>query len=124
MISGFFKAFRSRRHRLALFIAMAVDTIQIVLLPFFAEGAASPADTVLDVITAGVMTRLIGWHWAFLPTLFAELIPAFDLFPTWTMAVLYVSSQTPLPSESAEPVIDVDAKVYDAKPHSPSRLKS
>jgi hypothetical protein len=32
-------------------------------------------------------------HWAFLPTLLAELAPGFDLFPTWTAAVFYVTRQ-------------------------------
>ena len=36
---------------------------------------------------------LLGWHWAFLPTLLAELVPGFDLLPTWTAAVFYVTRQ-------------------------------
>jgi hypothetical protein len=35
----------------------------------------------------------LGWHWAFLPTLAAELIPGLDLFPTWTAAVFFVTRQ-------------------------------
>jgi hypothetical protein len=37
------------------------------------------------------MIRLLGWHWAFLPTLAAKLIPGADLFPTWTAAVWFVT---------------------------------
>jgi hypothetical protein len=37
------------------------------------------------------MTKLLGWHWAFLPTFAAELIPGLDLVPTWTAAVFYVT---------------------------------
>src|SRR5208282_6242863 len=60
---------------------------------FFAEGALSPADSVLDIVVGIVLVRLLGWHWAFLPTLAAELIPGLDLFPTWTAAVWFVSRQ-------------------------------
>ena len=37
------------------------------------------------------MIRLLGWHWAFLPTAAAKLIPGADLFPTWTTAVWFVT---------------------------------
>jgi hypothetical protein len=39
------------------------------------------------------MIRLLGWHWAFLPSAAAELIPGADLFPTWTAAVWFVTRQ-------------------------------
>jgi hypothetical protein len=81
------------KHRLALLVAMAVDVTQIVAFPFFAEGGVSPLDTALDVVTAWVLIKLLGWHWAFIPTFFAELVPGLDLFPTWTAAVFYVSRQ-------------------------------
>jgi hypothetical protein len=79
------------KHKLAWLVAMASDAIQIVALPLFAEGALSPLDTALDVVTAVILTKLLGWHWAFLPSFFAELVPALDLFPTWTAAVFYVT---------------------------------
>ena len=85
------RAVRSRELRLSLSVAIAADALQIIALPFFAEGAFSPADTAIDVAAALVLSKLLGWHWAFLPTLFAELIPGLDLFPTWTAAVFYVS---------------------------------
>src|SRR5271157_6515416 len=80
-------------HRLAWAVAIAADALQIVAFPLFVEGAISPADSVLDLIVAFVLIRLLGWHWAFLPTLAAELIPGLDLFPTWTAAVWYVTRQ-------------------------------
>src|SRR5215831_15669081 len=78
---------RSRfpEHRLAWMVAIAADVIQIVGLPFFAEGVLSPADTLLDVVVAAILTRLLGWHWAFLPSLIGELIPGLDLFPTCSL---------------------------------------
>ena len=87
------RSVRSRELRLALFVAIAADTLQIVALPLFATGGFSPADIAIDILAALILSRLLGWHWAFLPTFFAEVIPAFDLFPTWTAAVLYVSWQ-------------------------------
>ena len=87
------RAIKSRDLRVALSVAIAADALQIVAMPFFAEGAFSPADTAIDVAAALVLSKLLGWHWAFLPTIFAEIIPGFDLFPTWTAAVLYVAWQ-------------------------------
>lgn len=91
--SDFFKAAKVPEHRLAWAIAIAADAIQIGAVPLFGPGAASPADTILDVIVGATLIRLLGWHWAFLPTFVAELIPAFDLFPTWTAAVFFVTRQ-------------------------------
>jgi hypothetical protein len=36
---------------------------------------------------AAVLVALVGWHWAFLPSFVAELVPGLDLVPTWTVAV-------------------------------------
>src|SRR5262245_48934920 len=84
---------RFPQHRLAWLVAIAADAIQIVGLPFFVEGVLSPVDTLLDVVVAVILTRLLGWHWSFLPGLVSELIPGLDLFPTWTAAVFYVTSR-------------------------------
>ena len=67
---------------MALLIAMIGDAIQIFGLPLFAAGGLSPADTLLDAVMAVILIRMLGWHWAFLPTLVAEMTPGFDLFPT------------------------------------------
>ena len=56
-------------------IAIAADVLQIVAFPFFVEGGMSPADSVLDLIVAFVMIRLLGWHWAFLPYVGGETHP-------------------------------------------------
>jgi hypothetical protein len=49
---------------------------------------------------------MLGWHWAFLPAFAAELIPGVDLFPTWTAAVAYVTTQhVHSSSHSLEPEI-------------------
>src|SRR5438874_12879060 len=87
----YFNLLKSSEHRLAWLVAMAADVVQIVGFPIFVEGAVSPADSALDLVVGFALIRLLGWHWAFLPTLAAELIPGMDLFPTWTAAVWYVT---------------------------------
>ncbi len=89
----YFKSLKQPEHRLAWAVAIAADVLQIAAFPFFIEGGMSPADSILDLIVAFVMIRLLGWHWAFLPTAAAKLIPAADLFPTWTAAVWFVTRQ-------------------------------
>jgi len=76
-----------RRRRAALLIAIAADVTQWVALPLVAWGAASPVNDALDVVVAVVMIRLVGFHWAFLPTFVVELLPFVDLVPSWTVAV-------------------------------------
>ena len=90
---AYFNSLKAPEQRLAWAVAIAADALQIAALPLFAEGGASPADSLLDLIVAFVLIRLLGWHWAFLPTLAAELIPGADLFPTWTAAVWFVTRQ-------------------------------
>jgi hypothetical protein len=98
-ISNLLKAIKSPEHRLALLVAMIGDAVQIFGAPLFAAGGFSPADTLLDAVMAIVLIRMLGWHWAFLPTLVAEMTPGFDLFPTWTAAVLYVTLQSERPGD-------------------------
>jgi hypothetical protein len=103
-----FNTLQKPEHRAAWAIAIAADALQIAAFPFFAEGGISPADSMLDLIVGFLMIRLLGWHWAFLPTLAAELIPGADLFPTWTAAVWFVTRQqvrADSSSSSSEPEI-------------------
>ncbi len=76
-----------RRIWAARLLALAVDAAQIVFLPFFGAGFLSPVGDVLDLAIAVALTVLVGWHWSFLPTLVAEVIPGVSLVPTWTAAV-------------------------------------
>jgi hypothetical protein len=86
---SFLNSWRSR-FRAALLLAIVADAVQIVLFPLFAEGALSPLDDVLDLVVAGALFRLTGWHWEFLPSFLAELVPGVNLVPFWTLAVLNV----------------------------------
>jgi len=74
----------------AMLVAIVADALQLVVFPMFVEGALSPADDVLDVGVALLMTHLLGWHWEFLPSFFAKLVPGIDLVPFWTIAVASV----------------------------------
>lgn len=100
----FIKTIKTPEHRLAWLVAIAADSLQILAFPLFAEGGASPLDAVLDIAVAAVLSRLLGWHWAFLPTLAAELVPGMDLFPTWTAAVFFVTRQR---VRSAQPEAEI-----------------
>jgi hypothetical protein len=92
--------------RTARLVAAAADLLQIVLLPAFFPGSLSPAADVIDVVVALVMLRLIGWHWAFLPTFVVELVPFVDLIPTWTAAVFFATRNAALPAAAPEVVVE------------------
>jgi hypothetical protein len=76
--------------RTAMLLAIVADALQLVLLPLFAEGALSPADDILDLGVGAMMIHLLGWHWEFLPSFLAKLVPGVDLVPFWTIAVVNV----------------------------------
>jgi len=99
MFGHFFRSLKTREERLAWVVALGADTLQLAVFPLFVEGALSPVDAVLDAVVAVVLIRLLGWHWAFLPTLMIEALPGADLFPTWTAAVFFVTRQLHRPGE-------------------------
>jgi hypothetical protein len=78
------------RMRTALILAILADILQMVVFPLVVEGAASPADDIVDLCVAGVLSSLLGWHWEFLPSFLGKLVPGVDLVPLWTMAVANV----------------------------------
>ena len=97
----------SNPRRSALAIAILADALQIVFLPMFVEGVSSPLDDLLDIAVAWVLIRLLGWHWAFLPSFAAKLVPGADLVPTWTMAVLVATRGTAREQSKIElPIIE------------------
>jgi hypothetical protein len=91
----------SRRQILAArVLAVTADAVQLGLLPLFAGGAVTGFDAALDVAVGIAMVALVGWHWAFLPAFALELVPAVDLAPTWTIAVL-IATRRKAPAPSA-----------------------
>ncbi len=65
-------------------IALAVDLAQWALLP----ASLTPLNNAVDVATGLALVALVGWHWAFLPTFLAELVPFVELVPSWSLAVM------------------------------------
>jgi hypothetical protein len=61
-----------------------VDLAQVARLP----AELTPLNNGIDVAAAIALVGLVGWHWAFLPTFLAEMIPFVDLVPSWTLAVM------------------------------------
>ncbi len=81
------------RFRAAMVLAIIADALQIAVFPLFVEGALSPADDILDFGVAALLVHLLGWHWEFLPSFFAKLVPGVDLVTLWKMAVAKVYSK-------------------------------
>jgi hypothetical protein len=92
------------RFRAALILAIIADALQIVVFPLFIEGALSPADDILDFGIAALMVHLLGWHWEFLPSFLAKLVPGVDLVPFWTMAVANVYRKSKQIAVAAEEI--------------------
>ena len=78
------------RLRVAFLLAILADALQLAVIPLFVEGAESPATDIVDVAMAAAMFFLLGWHWEFLPSFAAKLVPGVDLVPLWTLAVANV----------------------------------
>lgn len=71
---------------LALTTALLADGLQL-LLGFFGWIGA---DQVIDVVTMGLTSWMIGFHWLLLPTFVMEFIPLVDELPTWTACMVAV----------------------------------
>ena len=84
------RIFPGPQFRVALALAVLADALQLAFIPIFAEGAASPAADVVDLAMAVILYFLLGWHWEFLPSFAAKLVPGVDLIPLWTLAVANV----------------------------------
>lgn len=103
---------------LALAIAVAADGLQFLLAPLGWWGI----DQAIDLVTAVLVSWIIGFHILLLPTFVIELVPILDDLPTWiacTAAVIALRKREQslhppaVPSDSAKstppekPVIDV-----------------
>jgi hypothetical protein len=78
------------RLRTAMIVAIVADLLQLVIFPLTIAGAVSPAEDILDVGVAAILSFLLGWHWEFLPSFVGKLVPGVDLVPFWTIAVANV----------------------------------
>jgi hypothetical protein len=89
----------------AFVIAACADFIEIVCAAIFSEGIASPFNDVMDVIVCFILTVMLGWHIAFIPSFLIKLIPVGDLAPTWTIAVLIATRAGRIAEDEAPPII-------------------
>lgn len=104
------KANVSRKNLIAAYaIAICADLIQISLVPLLSFDF--PLDGFIDVAVCVILSWLIGFHVAFLPSFFIKLIPLVEIAPTWTIAVLIASRRLRAPVVDVPPVVDVQASV-------------
>ena len=103
------------RLRIAFLLALIADTFQVVFSPLFLAGAASPADDVLDLCMAGILSYLLGWHWEFLPSFIAKLVPGVELVPFWTLAVANVYRKSKRLPPTIEGSVEGSSREQDAR---------
>ena len=75
------------RLKAAWVLAVGMDALQVFLFPVTVEGGVSPVADGLDFLAMALLWALVGWHWAFLPSIIVKIIPVMDLAPTWTIAL-------------------------------------
>jgi hypothetical protein len=76
-------------------VALAIDGIQVGFAAT-TGGLSMLVDKALDAVAAVVLWRLLGWHWALVPSFIFELIPFVELAPTWTAAVWLMTRKGPV----------------------------
>jgi hypothetical protein len=96
-----------RRKRAALAFTVLMDVVQWCLVLVTVEGAASPVEWFLDILTAFVLVCICGLKWQFILGFAVELIPGLDLFPTWTALMLTIPSTTTPPPAEDFPVLQM-----------------
>jgi hypothetical protein len=86
-------ALTSRRIRLAFAVGIVADILQLPVSLSLIAGfvPAEGLEAAIDVAAGMVLTWLLGFHWALLPSFVLKLIPVLDVAPTWTAAVAYVA---------------------------------
>jgi hypothetical protein len=84
---------------------------------FEGEGTRETFPRPLRLVALATAKNAVGWHWAFLPTFLAELVPGLDLVPTWTAAAFFVTrgQGNPVPPR-AEPPTTIDTEVISSSP--------
>lgn len=104
------KSLTRRQIRIVRSLAALVDVLQVFVFPVMFEGLLSPVNTAVDVVMAAVFTLMIGWHWALLPAFISELIPIWDLVPTWTAAVFLATRDHDVIDVTAVEVVSEEPK--------------
>jgi hypothetical protein len=104
------KPLTRRQVKIVRALAALVDVLQVFVFPVMFEGFLSPLNTAVDLLMAGVFTLMIGWHWALLPAFVSELIPIWDLVPTWTAAVFLATRDHDVIDTTAVEVLSEETK--------------
>ena len=104
------KPLTPRQIKVVRSIAALVDVLQFAIFPLMFEGLLSPLNTAVDVVMAVVFTMIIGWHWALLPAFISELVPFWDLVPTWTAAVFLATRGRDVIDTTAVEVVSEEPK--------------
>jgi hypothetical protein len=86
LIQNFRLAWKSPHWRRALLIAVISDALGfgVVLFP--------TVQWILDAVTAVALVIVLGFRWKLLIAMAIEVIPAIQLFPAWTLAVLALAA--------------------------------
>jgi hypothetical protein len=99
------------RIMVAYAIAVIADVLEFPIAAAEITIAGAPtgelAAFLVDCIVMGAMTKLLGFHWMFLPSFCVEVIPGLDLLPTWVGCVAFVVWQRKKERTSEPPIIDV-----------------
>ena len=81
-----------KRLILAFLVAAISDALSVVFAPVM------PAQWALDVVTAIVLTLVLGFRVELLLAFVMEAIPAVELFPSWLVAVSVIGARASLGS--------------------------
>lgn len=88
----------------ALAVALMADVLQLLAGPL----GWLFADQVIDALAMLLTMATLGFHVLLLPTFLVELVPAVDMFPTWTGCVLAVIAlrrrSAPPPRREPKPI--------------------
>jgi len=86
-----------KRNIVAFAVAVVADLIEFPIsaagFSVVGAGVGEFAAFVIDAMVFGVMTKLLGFRWMFLPSFCVEVIPGLDLLPTWVGCVFFVVRQ-------------------------------
>ena len=99
----------SKRVQLAWLVAILVDALQIGLFPL-TGGLSFWLDKPLDILAMLLLWRLLGWHWAMVPSFLFEFLPIAELAPTWTLATWIIVRERKVELRAAFPTAGPDQR--------------
>jgi len=72
-----------------LIVALVIAGLSDVVCALFI--LAPPIVLAVDVLTAGLLFVVLGWHWLLLPGLVMEAIPGLGVIPFWVLVVIAIA---------------------------------